>query len=408
MLKKFLFSFSLAIQNLKDRIFHTLLSTLGIVIGVAALVAVLSLIDGMEEYANEQITNTTSVKEIRVHTNPFKMVNNLQVEKETYHYLNYPNFKKLSASLTKPATTYLSIAKAEELKVSGDTVTYGASINAITARPNEGKPIEYGRYFTEKDVENERKVAYINHFLASKITNENSLSNGLGKTLIFGNKEVEIIGVLSSDGNDIAQVFIPITLFADEELKANTPRAIIEADHVSDVALLKAETVEWLKTYYQGDSTDFVVATNEFRVEQAAKGFLAFRLIMGFLVGISVVVGGIGVMNVLLISLKERTVEIGVRKALGAKKTDILFQFLAESVMVSIFGCTLGLILGVLATLGFVPLVKGIAEIPFYASFTVNTFVIISIIAILIGIIFGTYPALQAAKLDPVEAIRRE
>ena len=148
--------------------------------------------------------------------------------------------------------------------------------------------------------------------------------------------------------------------------------------------------------------------TNEFRVEQAAQGFLLLRVVMGLIVGISVLVGGIGVMNVLLISVNERTVEIGVRKAMGAKRQDILLQFLAESVTVSLFGCFLGLVVGVLGTWIMVPIIKAIVDVPFQAAFTWNTFAVISLVAIVIGIVFGTYPAMQAAKLDPVEAIRRE
>ncbi|SFC33878.1 ABC transporter permease [Spirosoma endophyticum] len=139
-----------------------------------------------------------------------------------------------------------------------------------------------------------------------------------------------------------------------------------------------------------------------------AKGFLLFRLIMGMIVGISVLVGGIGVMNVLLISVTERTVEIGIRKALGAKKRDILWQFLSESITISTFGSVLGLALGLLSTMAVVPIVKALTDIPFQMAYTWNTFSIILVIAMLIGVIFGTYPAMRAARLDPVEAIRRE
>ncbi|ELR72110.1 hypothetical protein C900_01852 [Fulvivirga imtechensis AK7] len=129
---------------------------------------------------------------------------------------------------------------------------------------------------------------------------------------------------------------------------------------------------------------------------------------MGFIVGISVLVGGIGVMNVLLISVNERTSEIGVRKAAGAKKQDILLQFLSESVAISGLGSFVGLIFGVLATMVFVPIIKSITKMPFSAAYTADTLIVIAVVALLVGIVFGTYPALRASRLDPVEAIRRE
>jgi putative ABC transport system permease protein len=150
------------------------------------------------------------------------------------------------------------------------------------------------------------------------------------------------------------------------------------------------------------------VITNEFRVEQAARGFKLFRIIMGLIVGISVLVEGIGVMNVLLISVTERTAEIGVRKAVGANRRDIILQFLSESITISLFGSLLGLIIGILGTMIIVPIVKSLTGVPFQAAYTLNTLFVISILAVVIGIVFGTYPAMRAARLDPVEAIRRE
>jgi putative ABC transport system permease protein len=126
------------------------------------------------------------------------------------------------------------------------------------------------------------------------------------------------------------------------------------------------------------------------------------------IVGISVVVGGIGVMNVLLISVTERTAEIGIRKATGANRRDIVLLFLSESITVSAFGSFLGLTFGILITMAVIPIVRALTDVPFQAAYTLNTVLLVSVISILVGVVFGTYPAIRASKLNPVDAIRHE
>jgi len=129
---------------------------------------------------------------------------------------------------------------------------------------------------------------------------------------------------------------------------------------------------------------------------------------MGAITGISVIVGGIGIMNVLLISVTERTKEIGIRKATGAKKKDIVYQFMAESVTISMVGSVLGWAVGMIGVLAFVPLVNKLVNIEFFVVINPLSVLLILILAIVIGVTFGTYPAWRASQLDPIDAIRHE
>jgi ABC-type antimicrobial peptide transport system permease subunit len=136
-------------------------------------------------------------------------------------------------------------------------------------------------------------------------------------------------------------------------------------------------------------------------------GFKVFRLVMAFLIGIAVVVGGVGVMNVLLMSINERTSEIGVRKAVGANRRRIITQFLAESVAISAVGSFFGLLLGVLMAIVSAATIGYILDVEFSPVFRVQTLVVVGLVALITGIVFGTYPARRAAGLDPVRAIQR-
>lgn len=235
-----------------------------------------------------------------------------------------------------------------------------------------------------------------------------SNEKAIGGEMIYKDRLLKISRVLAEEHTETPKVYFPITHLTAQELEASPPEILFEAAKTEEIPVLKEEISNWLKQHYKHASADFRIQTNDFRIEQAMQGFLLFRVVMGLIVGISVVVGGIGVMNVLLISVTERTVEIGIRKAVGANRRDIILLFLSESITVSAFGSFLGLVFGVGATMIIIPIVKAITKVPFQAAYTFNTFIIIAIISLLVGIIFGTYPALRASKLDPVEAIRHE
>lgn len=404
MLKKISSSFSLAIQNIRSHFFHTLLSVLGIVIGVAALVAILSLIDGMEDYANKEITQTTSLKAIVIQSNAYKKVNNIRIRKDTFAVLQPNDVKDLK--LSHPASLDLRRSSVAEIIVNDSII--GTNITATGYVSTKNAKILAGRLFAQEDLEGEKKLVLINDAFAKQAWPTEDPTKLIGKTITIERHTLVVQGVFAHERATSPHIIVPLSLLNQKELLANTPELIVEAENVIDVPKLKEEIEFFLKSKYPTYREDFSIFTNEMRVKQAAQGFLLFRVIMGLIVGISVLVGGIGVMNVLLISVTERTSEIGIRKAVGANRTDIMLQFLSESITVSAFGSLLGLIVGILGTMAIVPIIHAITKVPFYAMYTWNTLAIISTVALVVGVVFGTYPAIQASRLDPVEAIRRE
>jgi putative ABC transport system permease protein len=412
MLKKFINSFVIGFKNIKSHFLHTLLSILGVVIGVAALVGILSLIDSMENYVHKQISATTDIEKIAIVTQKQKQIAGSWVRKEHYGYFDYEKFAKLKSELSLPFRRgMISFRTGDKLvvKEQSDSIETVMTATAALAGYMPDSAIVSGRLYTEQDLVQQNKIIVVNESFAKKIAKNESIEKALGKHILHNDNELEIVGI-TKNKQENANIFIPMTLFSEQVIRENAPTVEIEAHQVTQVAPLKKEIEGWLKKNSQNQGEDFQVIISEFRAKQATQGFLLAKVIGGLIVGISVLVGGIGIMNVLLISVTERTMEIGIQKAVGAQKMDIIFQFLSESLCISFIGSGLGLILGVLGTWAVTPLVEMLLpEVSdFQAHFTWGTLLVVGTVAMIIGIAFGTYPAMKAANLDPVEAIRRE
>ena len=409
MLRNTLQSFALAIQNIRANLFHTFLSVLGIIIGVAALVATFSLIDGLEKFAREQIATQTSVNAIVVNTETDKYINNLSVRKDTFQVIDYERYARFRANapLVKRASLHNSYNR--EIKVIGRDSAMGAMIQCIGEKPPSDTILTHGQLFSPTAFSGREPVAVVNTQLAKLIAGKEDLNAALGQSFVALGHTLRIVGVVKDKKKESPPMaFMPISLLSNEDLHRSPPSMLFEVAKTEDVPVLKAQLEDWLKKEFGEQNKDFKVLSQDFWIEETAKGFLIFRIIMGLIIGLSVLVGGVGVMNVLLISVNERTAEIGLRKAVGAKKGDIRRLFLAESITVSAFGSLVGLLLGAGFAMAAIPIIRFFADVPFSAVLTWNTFFIIASVAIIIGIIFGTYPAIKAARLDPVEALRRE
>jgi putative ABC transport system permease protein len=285
-------------------------------------------------------------------------------------------------------------------------VLIGATTPEAVSQVTEG--LLAGRYLSEEDIRDGARVVVVPRVVADWYAVPPEALPGT--TLELDGETWEIIGVEAAErGGGPIRLHVPLSEAQQAKLERPDRRGAlaIRANRVEDVEAVTAEVSSWLEKRY-GDADLFVIASNRGRVAQAAQAMLVFKLVMGAIAGISLLVGGIGIMNILLASVFERTREIGIRKATGARNRDILLQFLAESVTITGAGSLVGVSAGLAGAFLITAVVRHYTEAQVYAAFTWGSVLVAAGAALLVGLIFGTYPARRAAALSPIDAIRHE
>ncbi|HSQ31866.1 MAG TPA: ABC transporter permease [Gemmatimonadaceae bacterium] len=405
----------IGLDALRTNRLRTLLSTLGVIIGVASLVAVLSLGDGMERMARAEIERTTDVQTVSVSSKTSELIDG-----ERYPVRGYPIFTLADA---RDADDQIIRASAVSLVVTGSAtiespITGGrrsVGMNATLADADRfmSLSIAEGRYFTPSEEARGVPVVVLSNRLARELARGRSPDVLLQQMVNVNGTPHQVIGILAAyEGERLLNAYIPFSR-AHEVLRltaaSQPPVLLVRARALEEVRAARADVEDWIAERYGQRANRVLVQTSDQRLAQATQGVFIFKLFMGAITGISLLVGGIGIMNVLLASVTERTREIGVRKAAGARRIDIVMQFLVESVVISGLGSLVGVALGLSTSFAVVALIRARARTIFLdATFSWSTVLVSALAAIAVGLIFGTYPARRAGRLSPIDAIRHE
>lgn len=392
---------------------RAILTMLGIIIGIASVILMLAIGHAAEGYLLSQIASFGSdvvfvgngkgdQEENGPPSNAIKQTLTL----EDYRMLKkQPWIRVIAASsISKDLISYES----ENLFAQVDGTTPG-ELTIFNTRPAQG------RFFNEEEVDRSARVIVLGAGVAERLFAQN---DPIGESVQLNKQAFRVIGVMEHGGTRFftkvdEQIYLPITTFLTLYHKNRINFFSLKPEHLT-VAETKERVRLILRDMHKLDNLqgilskdDFQVSSQEDAVKSAAVIGNILQILLASIAAISLVVGGIGIMNIMLVTVTERTQEIGLRKSIGAARADILGQFLIEAVVLTLFGGILGIVFGLGLSYGAIQLIASFQE-GWKFVFPTSAVILATIVSTSIGIVFGIYPARKAARLSPIDALRYE
>ncbi len=401
-------SFGTAMDSLRANKMRAALTMLGVIIGVGAVIALMSIGKGFNTYISEQIQSAG--------TNWIYVTSDLDAS-DGAQTLSVSDMRALEDPANAPHVTAVTGAVFASRKVMFGKNSKSESIVGVTPNYfpiNNLEDLDRGELFTQGDVDSSQRVAVLGSKVATDLF---GTTYPIDQSVKIGGTDYKVVAVLKEKGgmggdNPDTMVFLPISTFRSHVSTLRTRQGgqavnfiIAQATSEKDIDIALREITRTLRKEHQvvyAGQDDFQIISQTQMLSTFGNITGTITLFLGAIAGVSLLVGGIGIMNIMLVSVTERTKEIGLRKAIGAQRRDILVQFMIEALMLSLVGGAIGVALGwgLAAVIG--PLIEITAAMDFGIIGLATGF------AAAVGLGFGIYPAWRAASLRPIQALRFE
>lgn len=400
----------MAVQNIHANKGRSFLTMLGIIIGIASVIAIVSIGEGTKNQMNSEIDGigggqiAVSVSNDAITESEFITAEDVQAVREI------------------DTVEGVNVSESYE----GETVTGKGNFSImLTAEGPDAKllnnsEMKYGSYFGENEIEEGKNVCVISDADAKRLFGtDDVVGMNLDITCYDSSKSFRIMGVTTQKENgtfvsytyDGMPVTVNIPYSSMEDLVGATDEfysLMIQGDKTLDSQIIADQVVHVLEKRHQCAGEEYFQVQSFQDVMQSMNEMLGMvTAFISFVAGISLLVGGIGVMNIMLVSVTERTREIGIRKSLGAKTSSIMLQFLAEAAILTVIGGLIGIILGILAAYGICSVISGSIGMTITPGISPTVIFVATLFSCAVGVFFGIYPAKKAARLSPIEALRR-